>query len=1051
MPEGDISNVLSAIREPNQFRHERAASAPVGLNEIALLALKALFEKSEHPSYFIHNLSSYYGATHDFRLLQMTPEVLLGRRPDEVFSVLNDLHSGLVNQLKEEAAADELVVRIKQLRTKDRTETDRWALELYEMLVERQSAQIANQPGPHAEACLAALRRSGEHRWSDGEPLQLSNLLLTLGAMPTPELRDEQLRQLRALQSAVTANSREQLQIAAKLCQLLYRSYHRPDEALQTLEAAIHSYEQARKGELVSDDDGEFGQFVQMLADSGRYASAEQLLHKHLKKARTSIQKDWLTNRLWRLYNQALARQGEVSLGKGESLLRALIEFGFKQLGADRDGLLEAGGRHKDGQKQQPVKAEKDAPGNQAPVDAKPQSKAPADNRVNEDDPANEDDTEIDDDSPGDESVDQPANDDSHDEDVANEAGPAMEESADSDDAFGGDSFYAYDPDDPHAAALHNLLETFKIAKEKQIGDVSQPLRTLAFAIMPELLRHNGDEYGLDRTGTEPLGVIRDVLGPVEELRYIVERMEHWPKRQVSRSSDAWSSFGHRLGEARVAAAQGSAPGGRRRAPGPKAKEAQVAVNPEYGKLEPRVLTLVLAELKQHLEKGKLGNYHMFEWRHNSEFWEKQVPEFVRTAQAVYQQNKTSGSTAARCAEYVWDIDQHDAAMEMFLAAEHDGILEFKDKQKFFHSNFIPRIADFLMLLEPMIRSEPNAIDARCWLMKAYFQAKKPAELQRLVEQTEQHFHVDGRWTEKNIRPFAEACLECQLFDRAAKYLRESLALRRRMKTESRDEIGALSHEYWKLSRAEAALGNTKAAVDAAAAAIVYCPPRKYERDVAVENLQKSIAGAKDLDAFVETLDAEARRTGQDSPLVRKAVGQSYQKREKYPQAIAQYKIACELQPNDKESWQLLMICCDASQEPDEGTKVLLRRIEVDRHNLDLYKQLIQKYAGNESETERAATSVVEADPSEAENHRWLADYRQQQDRWSDAIQEWTQVAELRRLEPTGLLGLAAAQAHQQQWEPLRKTLGTLETTHWPARFKADLQRVDLLREQLHK
>ena len=39
--------------------------------------------------------------------------------------------------------------------------------------------------------------------------------------------------------------------------------------------------------------------------------------------------------------------------------------------------------------------------------------------------------------------------------------------------------------------------------------------------------------------------------------------------------------------------------------------------------------------------------------------------------------------------------------------------------------------------------------------MEAYFRENRTKEMQQLVEQTEKHFHSNGRWTQKNIESLA--------------------------------------------------------------------------------------------------------------------------------------------------------------------------------------------------------------------------------------------------------------------------------------------------------
>ena len=73
----------------------------------------------------------------------------------------------------------------------------------------------------------------------------------------------------------------------------------------------------------------------------------------------------------------------------------------------------------------------------------------------------------------------------------------------------------------------------------------------------------------------------------------------------------------------------------------------------------------------------------------------------------------------------------------------------------------------------------------------------------------------------------------------------------------------------------------------------------------------------------------------------------------------------------------------------------------------------------------------------EAEHHQALAEFREQQNRWSDAITHWQHVARLRSLEPNGLLKLAAAQIHEEHWDSAKATVRKLSRKQWPERFRA--------------
>jgi predicted negative regulator of RcsB-dependent stress response len=142
-----------------------------------------------------------------------------------------------------------------------------------------------------------------------------------------------------------------------------------------------------------------------------------------------------------------------------------------------------------------------------------------------------------------------------------------------------------------------------------------------------------------------------------------------------------------------------------------------------------------------------------------------------------------------------------------------------------------------------------------------------------------------------------------------------------------------------------------------------------------------------------------------------------------------------QTQPNDKQTYEALIQCLDAVGRKDEATRQLLVLVDLQAHDLALYAKLVERLADVPGEAERAATSLVEAAPNEAENHQALAELREKQNRWTDAMTHWREVAELRRLEPTGLLRLAKVQVHEKQWDSAAESLDELRKTEWPARF----------------
>jgi tetratricopeptide (TPR) repeat protein len=115
----------------------------------------------------------------------------------------------------------------------------------------------------------------------------------------------------------------------------------------------------------------------------------------------------------------------------------------------------------------------------------------------------------------------------------------------------------------------------------------------------------------------------------------------------------------------------------------------------------------------------------------------------------------------------------------------------------------------------------------------------------------------------------------------------------------------------------------------------------------------------------------------------------------------------------------------------------ILQSMELARRDFSLLADLGRRYADMErtDEAERARTAIVEVLPNESESHAALAEIRQQQNRWSEAAAHWQRVADIRRLEPTGLLKLAEAQLHLKQWDAAAETIGQLRARPWPSRF----------------
>ncbi len=912
--EGSLANVLN--RSYRRW-YQAAEPLPSELEEETLLAARALFEKSGRPERYLSSLRNLFEACRDFRLLEVLPDAVLGRSPQQIYAYLQELESNVLHQLLNEATADSILARIGELRQAERTPTDLRALDLMEAMIERKSSEVLNQPGPHAEACLAALKRAFARDWSEGELPMMATLLRQLGHLKQPALIDEQLRELRELRKLSASDHEARLVITHDLCHVLFWAYGKKDEALGELASEIRAFRQAHDGVWPHQHYGVLDGLIAMHFNLERFAAAEALVQDWSQRPLHDQQRGWMHAKLLAVFNRALAAGGEVSLGREDALFRRLLALELEDLAAAAD------------------------------------------------DPRRERD-------------------------------------------------------------VQQVLETLRIGHSRKLPETAAAVQHFVFTVLPELLPRQQSDY--HDVAAEPVQLVVDVLGPRTALQYVVERMEQFPRRLELTWHSGWQTLSHQLAQRR--------------------HQAQDEAKLDLGDLEQRALNLIVAALQQQLRLGEFRNPYAFHSSYNY-YWEAKRDDFLRAAEAVLAERRTSGRHAVFVADYVWNgLRLYPRSIEILLVAYRAGILDEGAQVTLVERlQQQDRHAESIAILEPLVEARPDVMSYRTMLMLAYHRTQRPEQLAQLVTQTHEHFHSGGRWTEANIRIFGQGCSSCERWDAAIGYFEEAIALHQRSGSSTNDHV--LSDMYQHVARAQSALGRTREAVDAASAAIVCWDSRHEHRQTALNTLQQVLDSCQDLTAYVKSLDEQAAKMGQDSPLLRKFVGRALEKRKAFAEATTQYLLSLELHPHDAEVFQSLIGCYDALQDQNAATRQLLRLIDLQPQNLPLYQQLATRLSANEEQAERAATSIIEAAPNEAENHAALAELRQQQQRWSDAIPHWRQVAELRRLEPQGLLKLAEVQVRLQDWDAARATIGQLQRTAWPSRFTDVAEQTRRLQDQL--
>jgi len=907
MEEWRLSNWISAKLQPWQRRQpEGTRQLPPELDKDVLRAFAALFRKSGSPQDHLWRLREFYQATRDFRLLTGLADAVVGHTAAKVYPFLQGMDS-VFSEIRDEATVDSIVEQIGKVRARAKTTVDQRALDLLEAIVERRAAEVLNQPGPHVDKALAALRRAfkGEgHRplgWSPGEPRLMADLLAGLGRITQPKLAEEQIRQLVALHDGAAAGTLDRMHIGHAQANCLW-NYGRQDEAIDLLQAVLDEYQAAQGGVLPAHANDALGSFVSYLESRGHHARGENVLFGQLKHPVNQQQTYWLRQRLYQLYQSAIATDGGVSLGSGLELYRVV---------------------------QRKIQDELDTP----------------------------------------------------------------------------DYNHRYN-------LVNRLCDVYRVARDKKLAGHVDDLRAFAFKRLPEVLKRQTNNY--QSIVSRVAETLHELAGARDGLAFLVERLEGEPAWLRYSYEDGWNQHGWRLGQWRTEAKQLDAG------------------------LEERLLKIVVTELRWDLDSRQSRNRAMY-YRHNSYYWAEKEKDFRQAAEEVYEKRKTSGAAVQYIADYLYHgLDHFDRAIEVLFIAHGEKRLDEGGQSKlvqFLHGR--SRYGESIAILQPLVELRPDNMQYRVWLMHAYFQTKRPAELLALLKQTDEYFHREGRWREAPLAALAKSCLDNQLYEQSVAYYEELIPLHQRTQPRRGIGNGTLSSYYGYMAGAYAGLKNTAKAVDAACGAIVSWGPTHQNRAEALKALNQVLRDARDLDGYVGQLDKQVAESGLQNPLVRKALGIVYAERKEYAKAIAQLRLACEVQPNDAETHRQLVACYDQQGDKQGAVRQLLASLQLSQRDVQLYKDLGRRLGelNQPAEMERAYTSIVEMLSNESESHTLLAEIRQEQNRWDDAIVHWQQVARIRALEPTGLLKLAAAQIHQRQWDAATETLRQLDAKGWPSRF----------------
>lgn len=574
------------------------------------------------------------------------------------------------------------------------------------------------------------------------------------------------------------------------------------------------------------------------------------------------------------------------------------------------------------------------------------------------------------------------------------------------------------------ADVVNRMTQLFRTGHKKNFGTIAADLRKYAFTTVPGLLDRMTNNYRNVILTTAQL--VHDLLGPEAGVLFLVDRIENEPPRFRYRNDYAWNHHAGQLAHWRY-----------------RARTLDF-------KLEERLLKIVVSELRRDLIARQQSGRYLYSHQ-SSYFWAAKKESFRKTAEDVLKAHNKNGESVTHIAWYFSrGLRLHNRAIEIMFEAHRAKRLN--DSQIATLVNFLIEAKQWgqtIALLEPLVERYEGNLTYRTQLMRAYFYTKRPMALLALLAETDEFFHQENRWTESVMVTLAPVCYETQLYEQSVKYFGEAIGHHQRTQPNRGIGNGTLSHYFSQQANAYEKLKRTKDAVDAAASAIVSWGRNQNNRTHALATLTSILQRSADRDAYAIYLDEQAEREAQERPIVRKALGKAYYSLKQYDRAVAQLRIAVRFQPNDRETHDLLISCFEAQKDNDAVIGQLLAVIQLDRREEALYRDLGQHLDGKPQQQERAYTAMVEMKPHESESHAALAQIRQQQDRWNDAIHHWQHVARIRSLEPTGLLKTAEAQIHQKQWSAVNATLDQLDKKNWPSRFGNVRSQTSTLRRRI--
>ena len=570
--------------------------------------------------------------------------------------------------------------------------------------------------------------------------------------------------------------------------------------------------------------------------------------------------------------------------------------------------------------------------------------------------------------------------------------------------------------------AFETFATLFRVAKVKSYAHAEADALALADAAFPTLVGPWEESYAAHVYAVTEL--VRAHAGGVNASAFLIGRIEATP----ARLRHAGRTLSWQVGD--NVASPGDLP----------------------GPLQKRLLAILVADLTEALRARRPWHQggHAVDARYG-DYWAAKGADFAAAAEAVWAESGDSVPTQLHVAEYLYrGCRRAGRAIDVLHDLHRAGRLDLSGRGTLSaYLSESKRYAEAVAVLVPLTDESPDDANIRFRLMTAHARLGKPAEARELFGRSVARWRERNAWTVNAMAGFAATAQDCGLHTEAAAVYAELIPNAQRGGVRG----GTLAEFYRRHAVSLSKLGKSAEAVDAAGGAVVAWGGDVNRRQDALRTLAATVAESADLEALVAHSDRQTAETGLVNPVVRKALGQAYVARQNYGPAVTQLELAVRAQPNDPETFALLIGAYDQSDRKAEAVARILESLDLSRRDPARYADLARRYeaAGDAANAERAYTSLAEVSRGESEGQALLASVRERQGRWAEAAEHWRQVDAARPLDPGGLLGLAAAQLHLKQYGAAKETLRKLRAMPRPPHVDILTPKVRALEAELPK